>query len=128
MRSAQDRPDRPSTIFLLDQPYGPAEDRDLHLGVVEAELVEDRGVQVAVVVGILDRLIADVVGGPVDDPALDPTAGHPGGVAPGVVVAPGRVLRPGTPAELAGPDDQGLVEHPALLQVAYKTGDRPVGG
>src|SRR5947209_11243628 len=90
--------------------------------------MEDRGVQVAVVVGVLDRLVTDVVGGTVDDPPLDPPAGHPGGVAPGVVVAPGRVLRPGAPAELAGPDYQRFVEQSALLEVADQASDRPVGG
>ena len=49
--------------------------------LVESELVEDRGVKITVIVTVLDRPVADLVGGPVDDPALDPAPGHPGGVA-----------------------------------------------
>ena len=70
--------------------------------------------QVAVIVGVLDRLVADVVGGAVDVPPLMPPPASQARVAPGVVVAAGRVLRPGTAAEFAGPDDQRFVEHAAL--------------
>src|SRR5207248_995912 len=45
----------------------------------------------------------------------------------GVVVAAGGVLRPGTAAELAAPDDQRLVEHSALLQIADQARNRLVG-
>src|SRR5262249_54014798 len=89
-RSFQNLGDR---LALLHDPHGPPEDVQFHLLVVEAELAEDRRVQVAVVVRALDRLVADVVGGAVDGPALDTAAGEPGCVAPRVVVSARRVLR-----------------------------------
>ena len=83
--------------------------------------------QIAVVVRVFDGLVAYVVGGSVDHAPFDAATGKPGGVATRVVVAPGRVLGPGAAAELAGPHDERLVEHAALLQVADQAGDRLVG-
>src|SRR4051794_38538432 len=45
--------------------------------LVEPELVEDRGVDVAEVVGTLDCVQADRVGGANDLASLDAAAGHP---------------------------------------------------
>ena len=60
---------------------------------VEAELVQDRGVDVGDVVAVLDGVEAELVGRAVDDAALDAAAGQPDGEAVGVVVA--AVGRPG---------------------------------
>ena len=58
-------------------------------------------------------------------PALDPAAGHPDREALDVVVAAGP-LGHRRPAELAAPDDQGLVEHAALLEVLDQGGGAAV--
>src|SRR4051794_12843188 len=55
--------------------------------VVESEEVQDRGVEVVHADGILDGLEPEVVGGTVDRPALDPSAGHPDAEAVVVVIA-----------------------------------------
>src|SRR5262249_25122837 len=82
--SCEDFGDR---LALLHDPHGPPEDGQFHLLVVEAELAEDRRMQVAVVMRALDRLVTNVVGGAVDGPTLDAAAGQPGRVAPRVVVS-----------------------------------------
>ncbi len=46
-------------------------------GVVDAQAVQDRGVQVVDVDGISDDVVAEVVGGAVGDPGLDAAAGQP---------------------------------------------------
>ena len=77
-------------------------------------------------------LEAEVVGGAVDRAALDAAAGQPDGEAVVVVVAAELRLAVAVeldgrrPAELAAPDDQRVVEHPALLEVGQQGGDRPV--
>ena len=50
---------------------------------VEAELVQDRGVDVGDVVAVLDGVEAELVGRAVDDAALDAAAGQPDGEAVG---------------------------------------------
>ena len=63
---------------------------------------------------------------PTTMPGLDAAAGHPHGEAVGVVVAAVAFLRHRRAAELAAPDDQGLVEQAAALQVLEQAGDRLV--
>ena len=60
-------------------------------------------------------------------PPLMPAAGDPDGEAVRVVVAALAPLGHRHPAELAAPDDQGVVEEPATLQVGQQAGDRLVG-
>ena len=55
--------------------------------VIVAEEVEDGGVEIADVEGILDDIIAEVVGLPVDGTALASTARHPHGEATWMVIA-----------------------------------------
>src|SRR5439155_21866502 len=89
--------------------------------------VKDRGLQVADVLGALDCAIAHLIGGSVNDAPFDPASRQPGREAFGIMVATSRVLRPGRPAEFARPDDQRLVEQPALFQVGDQARDRSVG-
>ncbi len=84
--------------------------------------------QVTVVVGILDGLVAEFVRRSVDGAAFDAAAGEPGGVALGVVVATSGVLRPGTAAKLTGEDDEGALQKAALLEVFKQAGDGLVDG
>ncbi len=96
-------------------------------GVVEAEEVEDRGVQVVDVHAVLLGAEADGVGGAEEGAALDAAAGEPGGEAVGVVVAAGAALGHGHAAELAAPDDERALEQAAALQVGEQGGDGFVG-
>src|SRR6185437_2493581 len=100
--SSHDLRDRPIAVF--DELHGAAEDADFHLAVVEAKLPEKGGVEIAVVVGMIDGSVADFVGGAVDGAAFDTAAGEENGVAARVVIAAGGVLRPRGAAKFAAPD------------------------
>ena len=87
------------------------------LAGVEAELVEDRGVDVGDVVAVLDGVEADLVGRAVDDAALQAAAGHPDGEAEDVMVAAVGTLRTGRATEFGGEDHECFIEQPAAIEV-----------
>ena len=100
-----------------------------HHAVVEAELMEDGGVEVGDVLAAFDGVEAEFVGGAVDVAAFDAASGHEAGEAVGVVVATGAAdvgvaeFRAGGAAELGAPDDEGFIEHAALFEVVDEAGD-----
>src|SRR5262249_53123550 len=99
--------------------------------VVDAQALQDRGVEMMDVDGGLDDVVAEVVGGAVALATVDAAAGQPHREAAAVVVAPVVVLRQRTlavnrTAELAAPDHQCLVEQPPLLEVANQGGGRAI--
>ena len=61
--------------------------RDLEAAGIEAEELEDRGVDVGNIMTILDGVETQLVGGTVDDAPLDSAAGQPHGEAVVMVVA-----------------------------------------
>src|SRR5262249_50545058 len=76
--------------------------------------------------GVRDNVVAEVVGGAVDDSRLDSPAGQPHGeaaamVVPAVVVAV-AALAVDCPAELAAPYHQGVFKEAAALQVNDQRG------
>ena len=75
---------------------------------------------------VLDGGIAQLVGRAVDEAAANAAAGQPDGHRLVVVVAAVAPLRHRRAAELAGPDDQRVVEHAALLQVGDQRHAGPV--
>ena len=100
--------------------------------MVEAQEVQDRGVQVVNVDLVFDGLEAELVGRAVDVAALDAAAGQPHREAVVVMVAAvhlalirarSRQLDGRRAAELAAPDDQRVVEHPALFQILQEGAD-----
>src|SRR6185436_16279353 len=91
--------------------------------VVKAEQVQHRCVQVVNMHGLLDGLVAKLVGGAVNVSTLHASTGKPQGKAVGIVVASGAlaVARFGQfddrcSAELAAPEDQSFVQQASLLQ------------
>ena len=83
--------------------------------VVEAEEVEDGGVEVVERVDVLHRALAEVVGHAVADAGLHARAREPAGEAIGVVVAALRaLLEEGHPAKLRAPDDERVLQQAAL--------------
>ena len=98
------------------------------LFVVQAEQVQDGGVQVVHVDLVGDGVVAELVGRAVGEARLHAAAGEPDGEALGVVVAPVAALGEGRSAELAAPPDQRIVEQPARLQVGEQAGDGQIGG
>src|SRR5437868_84808 len=78
---------------------------------------------------VLDNLITQLIGLSVGDPRFNPATGHPDREGVRVMVAadepiPIASLVHGCPAKFAAPNDQGLVQQTALLQVADKGGGR----
>lgn len=55
-------------------------------GVVQTEAMEDGGVEVMDVDGVLGDVVTEVIGGAEGEAGLDAAAGHPDGEAAGVVV------------------------------------------
>ena len=84
---------------------------------VEAELVQDRSMEVLDVKAVLDGRAAELVGSADAGSTFDSAAGHPHGEAEGVVVAAGALgeLGGGLAAELAAPDDERLIEQAARV-------------
>ena len=94
--------------------------------VVEAREVQHRRVPVVDVHHAVDGGVADFIRAAVAQAALHAAAGHPHREALGVVVAAVAVLRVRRAAELAAPEDERVVEHPALLEVGKQCRDRLV--
>ena len=90
--------------------------------VIEAHEMENRGVEIVDVDGILHDVDSQFVGHPVGHSAFDAPARHPDGEPVGVMIASHVVLvdgqlNGGSPAHFASPDDQGVLQHVALLQI-----------
>ena len=95
--------------------------------------MEDRGLDVVDVYGVVDDVEAQLVGRAQGEAGLDAAAGEPHGEGLRVVVAAELAAERGVrldhrrPAELAAPDHQRVVEQPALLEVAHQGGTGAVG-
>jgi hypothetical protein len=84
--------------------------------------MQHRGVEVVDVHGVFGDGVAEFVGLAEGDAGFDAAAGEPDGEGLGVMVAAGElgaaaILVHGGAAELAAPDDEGLVEEAAGFQV-----------
>ena len=111
----------------IGEPEMPALEFEGELLVVDAELVQDGSLEVVDVDMVLGDVEADVVGGPVGLANLDAATRHPDGKGVRMMVpAPASAILHVTleergPAEFTTPDDQGLVEHATLLEVAHQS-------
>ena len=100
--------------------------------MIDAEEMQDGGVQVVHVHGILGHVVAEVVGLAVTGAGLHAAAGHPHGEATRVVVATGfgavpLALAGDAAAELASPHDERVLEQSATLEVLDQGGAGLVG-
>ena len=93
------------------------------LFVIQTQQMQDGGVPVVNVDGILHGFVAVLISGTKRHPAFDTPARHPQRVPLVVVSASVPPLPVGRAAKLASPDDQRVFEHVALLQVSQQTGD-----
>ena len=91
-RSGQNSLDR---RVLLDagEPHVQALEFEGQAAMIDAQAVQDRGVEVVNVDGVLDDVVTEVVGLAVDDAGLDAPAGEPDGEALGMMVAAVVVVR-----------------------------------
>ena len=97
-------------------------------GVVEADEVQDRRVQVVDRHAVFDRVVAELVGLAVAESAFDTAARHPHRESIRMMIAAGiglvaRLHRRRAP-ELPAPENECVVEHAAGFQVEQQAGDR----
>src|SRR5262245_38395239 len=79
-------------------------------GMIQAEQVQDRGVQVVEVHLALSGRARQRVAGAVTEAAFHPTAGHPHRVATIVMIPSIAVLAGGGASEFSAPDEQRVLE------------------
>ena len=78
--------------------------------VVQAEQVEDGGVEIVHVEFVFDGLISPFVGGAVSVARPDSAAGQPNGESLRVVIAPVVVLGEGSASEFTAPPDESVLK------------------
>ncbi len=78
--------------------------------MVEAEQVEECGMQIMDMHSILNRVVAELIGGPIDKTAFYAAPGHPYGVTIRIMVATVRALSPWRASKLPTPDNQCVLE------------------
>ena len=93
-----------------------------HLFVVDAQTMQERGVQVANVDRVLDDVVAEVVCGAVLHPAFDAAAREPNREAAPMMVAPHAgisefALTEDRAPEFCCEDDESVVEESALFEI-----------
>ena len=92
--------------------------------VVEAQQMEQRGVQVVHVHRVLLRVVAVVVGAAVGEAWLHAAAGEEVGEPMWVVIAAGAAFAGRRASEFAAPPDERVFEHPALLEIGQQRCNR----
>src|SRR5262249_19666008 len=97
------------------EPFAAAEVGVAQIVLIEAELVQDRGMDVAQMAAILDGAQADGVGSADDRAPLDAAAGQPHAEAGVGMVAAATTLGFRRAAELAAPQHQRRIEQAAAL-------------
>lgn len=78
--------------------------------MIQAEQVEDGGVEVVHVKFVFNGHVSPFVGGAVGIAGSNAAAGQPDGEASRIVIAPVVVLGEGSAAEFAAPPDEGVLE------------------
>ena len=98
--------------------------------MIEAEQAEDRGVQVVNIDAVSRHLATDFVGFTVVHAALNTATRHPAAVSLRPVVTTAiridATSRGRRTTEFSTPDDEGLVQETALLQVRNQSGRRGI--
>ena len=90
---------------------------DLQSAGVEAELLENRSMNVGHIVPMLDRVEADFISRSMHDPAFQSAASHPDREAVGVMIAAVGSLRGGSSTKLGGEDHDRGIEQAALFKI-----------
>src|SRR5579864_5839695 len=98
---------------------------DERLGV-DAEQVQHGGMQVGSAAAVGNGPVAEIVSGAIRLAALDAAAGQPDAESIRMVIAAILVLRAGSPAELAAPENQRRIEQTTSLQVGKQAGHRQI--
>ena len=89
---------------------------DFELPGLQAELVQDRRVNVCDIMAVFDSVETDIVSGPVSDPTLDAATRQPGAETLRMMIT-SVTLSPGRATELRSPNNERLFQQAALFQV-----------
>src|SRR5688572_30183863 len=100
--------------------------------VIDAELMEDGGLEIVNVHGIVDHVVGEIVRLAVGEARLETAPGEPHGETTRMVVAAviGRrqlALGVTRTTELAAPNDDGIVQEATLFQISDEGGTRLIG-
>ena len=90
---------------------------------LQTQLVQQRGVNVADVMPVFDRVKAEFVRGSVRYSAFDASACHPDRETVRMVIPPVAVLRTWSATEFTGPDDDRLIQQAPFFQVLQQSAD-----
>src|SRR5579884_1604303 len=93
--------------------------------VVQAEQVQDGGMEVVYVNAVLDGMDAMLIRCPIDKPSLNSASGEPRGERPGMMFAALGIaaIIEWRASELGCPNHECIVKHPAAFQVFNQCGD-----
>ena len=95
--------------------------------MVNSEQMQDRGLEVVDVDFVVNGIKADIIGSSVGDAGFNASSSHPSGKGVGVMVTTPAfavlhvALEKRSTTEFAAPDDEGFIEHAALLEIADET-------
>ncbi len=101
--------------------------------VVEAEEMKDRRLEIVDMDGVFGDVEPEVIGRADGLTGLDTATGHPHAEGLGVMIAATTAAEGGTgfdhgcAPEFTAPDDEGVVEEPALFQIVDQRGTRLIG-
>ena len=97
--------------------------------MIDPEEVEHGGMEIVDVDLVDNGIVAEFISLPVGGASLDSAAGQPHR-EPLHMVVPADLaligLRHWRPAEFSAPDDQGVIEHTAVLEIPHQCGGRPI--
>ena len=99
--------------------------------VVDTEKMQNRGLQVVDVNGFVRHIVTEFIGLTIDHPWLYSSPCHPHRET-GRMMIPAKVLvaslSVGSTTEFSTPDDEGLLEHAAFLEIFQKSRGRSIYG
>lgn len=99
---------------------------DLQFAGIQAQLLENRRMDIGDVVPVFDGVESDFVGGTMHDPPSYASASHPDGKTIDVMVSPIGPLGSWGPSELSSKKDDGRFEQSPLLEISQQASDRLV--
>jgi hypothetical protein len=90
--------------------------------VIDTELIQNRRIQIVNVDGILDHVVTEIVGFPVNDATFDTSTSHPFRITPRVVITTIVGFRQPTlaidcPAKFTTPNDESVIQKATLFEV-----------
>src|SRR6185436_13477501 len=96
--------------------------------MIESHQMKNRGVKIVDVDFVLDCVPAEFIGCAMNHAALHTTPCHPHGKPEWMMFATIRALGRWRAAEFAAPQNEGIVEHSARLEIDQQTGDWLIHG